>query len=60
VQIVTIDDITLADLEILGTRAGSSGLFGLVDHAQTTAGRRNLRQRLTAPLADVSDVSTAR
>jgi len=53
---VLIDNVTLSDLEVLGTRAGSAGVFGLIDHTQTTPGRRALRRRLSRPLVDSSKI----
>lgn len=53
---VTIDEVTLADLELFGTRPGAPGVFGLVDRTETTIGRRALRRRLSRPLADAAAI----
>ena len=53
---VHIDDVTLADLEVLDTRHGSGGLLGLIDRTETAMGHRALLRRLTSPFADAGRI----
>lgn len=48
-----IDTTTLADLDVFGA-GGEGGLFQLIDHTSTPAGRSALKRRLQRPSSDVN------